>query len=47
LLDDVLDHEVFQTVKEEKVIVENWRLEYNNHRPLSSLGHMIPPAFAG
>jgi putative transposase len=46
LRDDVLNREVFHSVKEAKVIVENWRLEYNNHRPHSSLGYMTPAAFA-
>jgi hypothetical protein len=36
----------FYSVKEAKVIVENWRLEYDNHRPHSRLGYMIPAAFA-
>jgi putative transposase len=44
--DEVLDREVFYSVKEAKVIVENWRLEYNNHRPHSGLGYMTPAAFA-
>jgi putative transposase len=46
LRDEVLDREVFYSVKEAKVIVENWRLEYNNHRPHSGLGYMTPAAFA-
>jgi putative transposase len=46
LRDDVLNREVFRSVKEAKVIVENWRLEYNNHRPHSSLGYMTPAVFA-
>jgi len=46
LRDGVLDREVFYSVKEAKVLVENWRLEYNNHRPHSSLGYMTPAAFA-
>jgi putative transposase len=46
LRDDVLDREVFYSVKEARVIVENWRLEYNNHRPHSGLGYMTPAAFA-
>jgi transposase InsO family protein len=44
--DEVLDREVFYSVKEAKVIVEDWRLEYNNHRPHSSLGYMTPAEFA-
>ena len=46
LRDDVLNREVFYSVKEAKVIVESWRLEYNNHRPHSRLGYMTPAAFA-
>ncbi len=46
LRDDVLNREVFYSVKDAKVIVENWRLEYNNHRPHSGLGYMTPAAFA-
>ena len=46
LRDDVLNREVFYSVKEAKVIVEQWRLEYNNHRPHSGLYYMTPAAFA-
>jgi transposase InsO family protein len=46
LRDDVLNREVFYSVKEARVIVENWRLEYNNHRPHSGLGYMTPAAYA-
>jgi len=44
--DEVLNRELFYSVKEAKVIVESWRLEYNNHRPHSGLGYMTPAAFA-
>lgn len=46
LRDEILDRELFYSVKEAKVIVEDWRLEYNNHRPHSGLGYMTPAAFA-
>jgi putative transposase len=46
LRDEILDREVFYSVKEAKVIVEDWRLEYNNHRPHSGLGYVTPAAFA-
>jgi len=42
----VLSREAFCSVEEAKVIVENWRLEYNNHRPHSGLAYMTPAAFA-
>jgi len=44
LRDEVLEREVFCSVKEAKVIVAGWRLEYNNHRPHSGLGYMTPAA---
>ena len=46
LRDEILNRELFYSVKEAKVIVEDWRLEYNNHRPHSSLGYMTPAAYA-
>jgi putative transposase len=46
LRDDILDRQVFYSVKEAKVVVEDWRLEYNNHRPHSGLSYMTPAAFA-
>jgi len=46
LRDGILDRELFYSVKEAKAIVEDWRLEYNNHRPHSGLGYMTPAAFA-
>jgi len=44
--DEVLNRELFYSVKEAKVVAENWRLEYNNHRPHSGLGYMTPAEFA-
>ena len=46
LRDEILNREVFYSVKEAKVIVEDWRLDYNDHRPHSSLGYMTPAAYA-
>jgi transposase InsO family protein len=46
LRDDILNREVFYSVREAKVLVEDWRLEYNHHRPHSSLNYMTPAAFA-
>jgi putative transposase len=46
LRNEVLDMEIFHSVKEAKVLVENWRLEYNNHRPHSSLDDKTPAGFA-
>ena len=44
--DEVLNRELFHSVKEAKVIAGNWRLDYNNHRPHSGLGYMTPAGFA-
>jgi len=33
-------------VKEAEVLAEQWRLEYNHHRPHSSLGYRTPGEFA-
>lgn len=46
LRDELLDREVFNSVKEAKVLVEVWRMEYNNHRPHSGLDYMTPAAFS-
>lgn len=43
LRDELLKREVFYTVKEARVMVENWRKHYNTKRPHSSLGYK-PPA---
>ena len=43
LRDELLNGEIFCTVKEAEVLVEMWRKEYNQVRPHSSLGYR-PPA---
>ena len=43
LRDELLDGEVFDTVIEARVIIEQWRKEYNERRLHSSLGY-VPPA---
>ena len=39
----LLNREIFTTLKEAKVLIEEWRREYNGVRPHSSLGYR-PPA---
>jgi len=43
LRDELLNREVFYTLTEAKVLIEQWRREYNEVRPHSSLGYQ-PPA---
>ena len=43
LRDELLNGEIFYTLKEAKVLIERWRQEYNRLRPHSSLGYR-PPA---
>jgi putative transposase len=41
--DELLNREVFTTLEEARVLIEQWRREYNQVRPHSSLGYR-PPA---
>jgi len=43
LRDELLNGEIFYTLKEAQVLIEGWRREYNTIRPHSSLGYK-PPA---
>ena len=43
LRDEILNTEIFSTLKEAKVLIERWRHHYNTIRPHSSLGYR-PPA---
>jgi len=43
LRDELLDREVFYTLKEAQILIERWRIEYNTIRPHSSLEYR-PPA---
>ena len=43
LRDELLDRDIFTTLTEARVLIEQWRREYNQVRPHSSLGYR-PPA---
>ncbi len=43
LRDELLNREIFTTLTEAQVLIEQWRKEYNQVRPHSSLGYQ-PPA---
>jgi len=44
--DELLDVEEFACLAEARVVIEDWREEYNQRRPHSSLGMLAPAAFA-
>jgi putative transposase len=43
LRDELLNREIFYTLKEAQVVIEHWRCHYNTIRPHSALGYR-PPA---
>ena len=43
LRDELLNGDIFTTLTEAKIIIEQWRREYNEVRPHSALGYR-PPA---
>jgi transposase InsO family protein len=43
LRDELLDREIFTTLEEARVLIEQWRRDYNQVRPHSALGYQ-PPA---
>ena len=44
--DELLDIEEFSCLAEARVVIEDWRQNYNQHRPHSSLGMRSPARFA-
>ena len=46
LRDELLNLGLFLSLEEAKYVAERWRLDYNHHRPHSSLNWMTPAAFA-
>lgn len=42
LRDELLDGEIFYTLKEAKIVIESWRRHYNTVRPHASLGYRAP-----
>jgi transposase InsO family protein len=43
LRDELLNREIFYTLKEAQILIERWRQEYNTIRPHSAVGYR-PPA---
>lgn len=46
LRDECLNRDIFDSLREAQVVIEQWRLEYNAERPHSSLGYKTPEEFA-
>ena len=44
--DELLSVELFSCLAEARVLIEDWRQDYNEHRPHSALGMMAPARFA-
>jgi putative transposase len=44
--DECLNREIFGSLLEAKVLVEQWRMQYNTHRPHSSLRYQTPQEVA-
>ena len=44
--DELLDVEEFSCLAEARVVIGDWREDYNQHRPHSSLGMLAPAVFA-
>ena len=42
LRNEILDREIFYTLKEAQIIIGRWRYHYNHKRPHSSLGYKPP-----
>jgi putative transposase len=45
LRDECLNVHQFASLAEAQTIIETWRLDYNQRRPHSSLGHLTPNEF--
>jgi putative transposase len=44
--DELLNRELFLSLADARWVVDRWRLDYNHHRPHSSLDYQTPAAFA-
>ncbi len=44
--EECLNQNWFRSLSEAKMIIEEWRQDYNKERPHSSLGYMTPEEFA-
>ena len=42
LRDELLDGEIFYSLREAEVVIEKWRRHYNTVRPHASIGYQAP-----
>ena len=42
LRDELLDGEIFYTLREAQIVIESWRRHYNAVRPHASIGYQAP-----
>jgi len=45
LRDECLNQEIFSSIEQAGIVLENWRQEYNNYRPHSALGGISPSEY--
>jgi putative transposase len=46
LRDECMNGEIFYSLKEAQIVIEKWRVEYNENRPHRALGEKTPIEFA-
>ena len=46
LRDECLNEHILGNLAEARKIIENWRINYNTHRPHTSLGGLAPAVYA-
>ena len=46
LRDECLNVMQFESIEDASEKIEAWRIDYNDHRPHSSLGHLTPNEYA-
>ena len=46
LRDECLNEHIFGNLAEARLIIEDWRIDYNTPRPHTSLGGLAPAAYA-
>ena len=46
LRDECLNEHLFENLKHARLIIEEWRIDYNTNRPHSSLNGLTPTEFA-